>query len=119
MVCPNCNKEMEDKTYWYYGISDWDMDYPATAHDEYWCPDCRIKYINGEWFVPKGIERATYKQIKCVEFINRELRTNYKPLLKNKTWKFIHDNLEDAKQSRAANFECWCEDNADWLPEYF
>lgn len=24
--CPNCNKEMKDTSYWYYGLGDWDMD---------------------------------------------------------------------------------------------
>ena len=119
MNCPNCEKEMKDKSYWHYGIGSWDMDYPDVLHEEYWCSDCRIKYVNGEWNIPKKFERATDKQVKCVKFINRELGTGYVPLLKTKTWKFINDNLDDAKQSRDSNFEYWCEENAHWLPEYF
>lgn len=119
MICPNCDKEMKDKSYYYYGISDWDMDYPATYHEEYWCNDCRIRYMNEEWTIPKKFERATDRQIKCVKFINRELGTGYEPLLKRKTWEFINKHLDAAKQSRETNFECWCEENSDWLPEYF
>ena len=119
MNCPNCNKEMKDKSYWYYGISDWDMDYPATLHEEYWCSDCRIKYINEEWVIPKVFERATERQVRCAEFINRELGTGYEPLLKKQTWEFINKHIEEAKQSWQANFECWCDENSDWLPEYF
>ena len=117
MNCPNCEKEMKDKSYWYYGISDWDMDYPATLHEEYWCKDCCIKHLNGEWIIPKKFERATDKQIKCARFICRELRMNYEPLLKRKTWEFINKHLDDAKKSRETNFECWCEDNYWWLPD--
>ena len=119
MKCPNCEKEMKEKSYWYYGISDWDMDYPATLHEEYYCSDCRIKWINGEWQIPKGYTRASENQIKCTKFICKQLGLHYEPLLKNKTWKFINDNLDAAKQSWQTNFECWCEENSDWLPEYY
>lgn len=119
MNCPNCDKEMKEKSYWYYGIGDWDMDYPATLHEEYCCIDCSIKWINGEWIIPKRYERATDKQIKCANFICRELGINYEPLFKRKTWEFINKHLDDAKRSREISFECWCEDNSDWLPEYF
>lgn len=119
MNCPNCNKKMEDKSYCYYGISDWDMDYPATLHEEYVCKDCNIKYMNREWIIPEKFKRATYKQIKCANFICRELELEFEPVLKTKTWKFINTYLDAAKQSSYANFEDWCEDNSDWLPEYF
>ena len=119
MKCPNCDKEMKDKSYWYYGIGDWDMDYPATLHEEYRCIDCNIKYINDEWIIPKKFERATYKQIKCAAFINRQLGTNFEPILKTSTWKFIKDNLTTAKEIYNHSFSDWCLENSDWLPEYF
>jgi hypothetical protein len=75
--------------------------------------------MNGEWIVPKKYARATDKQVKCANFICRELGMDYEPILKSKTWKFINTYLEAAKQSRRASFECWCDDNYDWLPEYF
>ena len=117
MKCPNCDKKMKDKSFWYYGISDWDMDYPGTFHEEYRCAACDIKYINDEWIIPNKYQRATEKQIKCAEFICRELGMSYDPILKTKTWKFINTYFDEAKLSREANFQRWCEDNAHWLPE--
>lgn len=119
MNCPNCNKEMKDKSYWYYGLGDYDMDYPSTLHEEHCCNSCNIKYVNGEWIIPKKYERATEKQVKCVHFICRELGIHYEPLFKRKTWEFINKYLDAAKQSNNAKFKCWCEDNFDWLPEYY
>ena len=119
MNCPNCNKEMKDKSYWYYGISDWDMDYPATLHKEYCCLDCGIEFVGSSWIIPPKYELATDKQKNCVKFINRELGMNFNPLLKRNSWEFINSYLDDARQSRDTKFECWCEDNSDWLPEYF
>lgn len=123
MDCPNCEKIMIDKSYWYYGIGSWDMDYPDVLHEEYYCRCCRIKYVNGEWFIPDEIGRATYKQIRCANFICRELGISFEPIIKTKTWEFINTYLDAAKQNnkqrRYANFRDWCEDNMDWLPEYF
>lgn len=123
MNCPNCNKEMKDKSYWHYGLGSWDMDYPDVLYEEYWCSDCRIKYINGEWIIPKKFEKATYKQVKCANFICNELGLRFEPILKAKTWKFINTYLDAAKLSnklrRDNNFRDWCEDNLEWLPEYF
>lgn len=119
MNCPNCNFPMRDKSYWYYGIGDWDMDYPSTLHEEYCCNSCHIKYVDGEWIIPKKYERATEKQVKCAYFICRELGLHYEPLFKRKTWEFINKYLDAAKESSNTNFECWCEDNSDWLPEYY
>lgn len=123
MNCPNCDKEMKDKSYWYYGIADWDMDYPATLHEEYLCKDCGIKYVNGEWVVPNKFERATYKQVKCANFICNELGMRFEPVLKKQTWQFINTYIDkakhDSKQRREADFRDWCEDNLDWLPEYY
>ena len=79
--------------------------------------------INVLWFIPDEIERATYKQIRCANFICRELGINFEPILKTKTWEFINTYLDVAKQNnkqrRDNNFRDWCEDNLDWLPEYF
>lgn len=122
MNCPNCNKEMTDKSYdeiITFCTGDDPDYYPIECHKVYWCPDCHIKYDNGEWIIPKKYARATDKQIKCAEFINRQLGTDYCPLLKTSTWKFIKDHIADAKEVRDNSFSEWCEDNAHWLPEYF
>lgn len=97
IICPNCDKEMKNNSYMYYGLADWDMDYPATEHEEYYCKQCKIKYINGDWNIPKIIEVPTQKQIKCVNVINNVLGTDFIPLIKNKTTKFIKENIEKSK----------------------
>ena len=121
MDCPNCNKEMKDKSYMYYSIGAWDMDYPDACHEEYWCSSCRIKWINGEWIIPKKYERATEKQVKCVNFICRELGLNFEPVLKTKTWEFINTYMNKAKNSKAgrnSSYEYY-DDYYDWYPEEF
>lgn len=36
MKCPNCNEEMQDKGYSYYGLGEWDCDYPRdNSWDDY------------------------------------------------------------------------------------
>ena len=118
MICPNCNKEMKDKSYWYYGIGSWDADYPDCYHEEHTCKTCKISYINGEWHIPSELV-ATDKQIKAAEFINSVLKNELPAPTKRNLWKYIHDNLETAKEVRENNFEEWCYENSDWLPEYF
>ena len=79
--------------------------------------------LNGEWIIPKKFARTTYKQVKCVNFICNELGLRFEPILKSKTWKFINTYFDAAKlhnkQRRDNNFRDWCEDNLEWLPEYF
>lgn len=118
MNCPNCNRTMQDKSYNYYGIGDWDMDYPATTHEEYICSHCKIKYMNGEWEIPEEIA-ATNKQKRAALFINRVLGVQLPVLTKKNAWQYINKYLEKAKEQRRYDFECWCEEHADWLPEYF
>lgn len=122
MKCPNCNKEMKDKSYAVeitFITGDEPDYYPTEWIEEYNCKDCGIKYHKGDWVVPKKYPRATDKQIKCALFINRQLGTTFVPVLKTSTWKFIKDNIEQAIEVRNHSFSEWCEENSDWLPEYF
>jgi hypothetical protein len=93
--------------------------YPTEWIEEYYCKDCKIKYKKGNWEIPNKYPPATYKQIKCVNFINRQLGTDFEPVLKTSTWKFINDHIAEAKEVQDNSFSEWCEDNAHWLPEYF
>lgn len=122
MICPNCNKEMQDKSHSVeitFFTGDEPDYYPTEWIEEYYCQDCKIKYEKGNWKVPNKYPRATDKQIKCVAFINRQLGTDYEAVLKTSTWKFINDHIAKAKEIRDNDFSEWCEDNAHWLPEYF
>lgn len=125
MNCPNCDKEMKDKSYWYYSFGSWDMDYPDQLHEEYWCPNCRIKFLNGEWTIPDSMI-ATDKQINAAKIIERNTGISMPPPLKKLMCKYIGDNMElskkryeEYKKEREQLFEEWCEENSYWLPEYF
>lgn len=122
MICPNCEKEMTDKSHSVlltFLTGDEPDYYPTEWVEEYYCKECKIKFYKDEWTVPKKYPRATAKQIKCVNFINRQLGTSFDPVLKTSTWKFIRDNIDNAKEVYDNLFTEWCEDNSDWLPEYF
>lgn len=122
MNCPNCNKEMQDKSHGEtitFFTGDEPDYYPTEWIEEYYCKECKIKFRKGIWMVPEKYPRATKKQENCVAFINRQLGTTFKPVLKTSTWKFIKDNIERAKEVFDNSFSEWCEDNSDWLPEYF
>ena len=122
MLCPNCNKEMKDKSHAVEitFLTGDELDYyPTEWVAEYHCKECGIKYHKGDWTIPKRYQRATNKQIKCALFINRQLGTNFDPVLKRSTWKFINENIARAKEIRDYKFSEWCEENSDWLPEYF
>lgn len=122
MHCPNCNKEMTDKSHSVlltFFTGDEPDYYPTEWIEEYYCKECKIKFYNDEWTVPKKYPRATEKQIKCAKFINRQLGTDFHPVLKTSTWKFINEHIADAKEVYDNSFSEWCEENYDWLPEYF
>ena len=118
MICQNCNNEMADKSYWYYGLGSWDSDYPDCLHEEHFCKTCKISYINGDWNIPQNL-MATEKQIKTANFISKVLNCGTPIYTKKLLWKFINKNLETAIKVREQDFEDWCLDNSDWLPEYF
>ena len=125
MKCPNCDKEMKDKSYWYYSLGGWDLDYPDELHEEYLCSSCRIKFVNGEWIIPKSMI-ATEKQINASKIIERNTGIEMPPPIKKLMWEYIGNNIElskkkyeEYKKMREQSFEEWCEDNSDWLPEYF
>ena len=125
MNCPNCNNPMQDKSHWYYGFGSWDVDYPDQLCEEYWCPYCRIKFLDGEWTIPKAII-ATDKQIRVGNIIEHNTGIEMPPPIKKLMNKYIGDNMELSKRNyeiykkqQQQLFEEWCEENSDWLPEYY
>lgn len=109
MICPNCKKEMADKSYNYHGISGWDIDYPSSLHEEYICNNCNIRYANGEWVVPKN-NLPTLKQIKTIQFINNHLNMNLKPITKHQCWVDISEYFEVAKKTPLYEYSQECFD---------
>lgn len=96
MQCPVCEKEMIDLSYNYYGIADWDMDYPATHYSKHICTTCDIKYENGKWDIPEQF-KATDKQIYCADIICKNLNLNPPPPVKKLMITFIQRNYEQSK----------------------
>ena len=99
MKCPNCLDKMQNKSFMYYGLADWDTDYPSSLYEKYYCKECKIKYENGDWIIPKKYEKATDKQIKCISIINKNLGTSFMPLTKDGCRRFISENIEKSKQN--------------------
>jgi hypothetical protein len=123
MVCPECGKEMKDKSYDYYSIGAWDYDYPDCTYIKFVCNKCRISYEEGEWKVPKKF-RGSEKQIKAAEFISKVLYLPLPPPHKKILWKFINCNLQKAiiKTQKNRKYYQDFDDNDDlydFYPEYF
>ena len=115
MKCINCETEMKDKSYNYYGLGDWDMDYPASYHEEHRCPNCKCKYINGKWEVPKMVEKPTEKQINTILFINNKLRCSFEAITKQQCIRDIGKYFDKAKE--AANQPKYDDyEDYDWDP---
>lgn len=127
MNCPNCEKKMKNKSYSVevFGFGD-EPDYiPTNWIEEYHCKYCKIKYHDGEWTIPKSII-ATEKQLNAGRIIEGNTGIKMPPPTKKLMWKYIQDNMELSKQmyeenkkAREQSFSEWCEDNSDWLPEYY
>jgi hypothetical protein len=104
MKCINCGTEMKDKSYSYYGIGDWDMDYPASYHEEYRCPNCKCKYTredhygDGKWDIPKTVEKPTEKQVKTILFIMSKLHISLEAITKQQCIRDIGKYFDKAKE---------------------
>ena len=106
MKCINCLTEMKDRSYSYYGLGDWDMDYPASYHEEHRCPNCKCKYVRedygqGRWEIPKKVELPTEKQVKTILFINNRLMLSLEAITKQQCIRDIGKYFDKAKQSES------------------
>ena len=103
MNCPQCEKEMNNESYWYSGFAGWDDDYPSSYYELYVCKNCNISYRNGEWNVPEQF-RPTSKQIKTAKYISNVLNISEPPLTKRSLWKFINQNLSKSINHNKYNY---------------
>ena len=59
MKCPNCDQEMDNKTYCkmegFYHWEDEEIYYQKVEHEKFVCKSCKITYLDGEWKIPKKI----------------------------------------------------------------
>lgn len=102
MKCPNCGKEMK-----YYSHSSpfglWNDEDLYYLVEEWKCGKCRISYREDpwtkEWDIP-GELQATQTQIKACRFVLDELGYDPPPPTKRAMWKFLHETLDEAKDSK-------------------
>ena len=73
MKCPNCDKEMDNKTYCkmeaFYHWEDEETYYHKVEHKKFVCKSCKITYLDGEWKIPEKYD-PTEKQEKTILFIH-------------------------------------------------
>lgn len=99
MKCPNCGKEMTDRSYSkleeFYHWKDEEYYYKRNHYEKFVCRDCKISVVNNKWNIPDNL-RATEKQVEACNFICRILNIEPPPLTKRAVWHFIHDHIEEA-----------------------
>ena len=99
MKCPNCGKEMKNRSYSkleeFYHCKDDEYYYKRNYYEKFVCSDCKISIVNDEWNIPDDL-RATEKQVEACNFICRILNIEHPPLTKRAVWHFIHDHIEEA-----------------------
>ena len=75
--CPNCDKEMDNKSYCkmeeFYHCGDKEIYYQKVEHKKFVCKSCKIIYLDDEWKIPEKYN-PTEKQKKTILFINNRLR---------------------------------------------
>jgi hypothetical protein len=99
MKCPNCGKEMINKSYSrlepFYHWEDECTYYSKNHYEKFVCSDCKISIVNDEWNIPDNLQ-ATEKQVKTCNFIYQMLNIESPPPAKRAMWQFIHDYIEEA-----------------------
>ena len=102
MKCPNCDKEMDNKTYCkmegFYHWEDEETYYQKVEHEKFVCKSCKITYLDGEWKIPEKYN-PTEKQEKTILFINNHLGMYIQPLTKHQCWLDIGKYFERAKRT--------------------
>lgn len=98
-LCPNCNSAMTNNSFFYRGLGDWDMDYPANYYERYVCPHCDIEYVNGNWSIPDKF-LATDKQQRTMLFISSVLGIEPPAPTKAQAGLFISEHFAEAKKVR-------------------
>ena len=60
MKCPNCGKEMTDKSYSklekFYHWEDEEFYYKRNYYEKFICKDCKISIVNDEWNIPNNLQ---------------------------------------------------------------
>ena len=101
MKCPNCGKEMVDKSYSkleeFYHWNDEEYYYKNNYYEKFVCNDCNISFEDDKWNIPNNL-MPTEKQKKTILFINNHLRMDLEALTKHQCWLDIGKYFDEAKQ---------------------
>lgn len=102
MKCPNCDREMDNKTHCkmegFYHWEDEEIYYQKVEHEKFVCKSCKITYLDGKWKIPEKYN-PTEKQEKTILFINNHLCMDIQPLTKHQCWLDIGKYFERAKRT--------------------
>jgi len=102
MKCPNCGKEMIDKSYSkrerFYHWEDEEFYYRDNYYEKFVCNDCKISFENDTWNIPNKL-LPTEKQKKTILFINNHLSMDLKALTKHQCWLDIGKYFDKAKKT--------------------
>lgn len=117
MKCPNCNREMVNKSYSqleeFYHWEDEEFYYRNVFYEKLLCYNCKIRFKDDNWDIPEYL-LPTEKQKKTILFINNHLKMNLKALTKFQCWKDINQYFEKAKKVPLHSDEEWIE-----IQEYY
>ena len=87
------------KCYNFGSLVELDIKRGRRFYEKFVCNDCKISFVNDEWDIP-GELQATEAQIKACNFVSRELGYEPPPPTKRAMWKFLHETLEEAQDSK-------------------
>lgn len=117
MKCPNCGKEMVDKSYSkleeFYHWEDEEYYYKNNYYEKFVCNDCNISFEDDKWHIPNNL-MPTEKQKKTILFINNHLRMDLEALTKHQCWLDIGKYFDEAKNTPLYSDEDWID-----MQEYF
>ena len=110
MKCPNCGKEMIDKSCSKleecYHWEDEEFYYKRNHYEKFVCSECKISIVNDKWNIPDNLQ-ATEKQVKTCDFICRMLNVESPLPVKTAMWQFIHNHIEEAIDISNKRKECF------------
>lgn len=102
MKCPNCGKEMIDKSYSkmerFYHWEDEEFYYRNNYYEKFVCNDCKICFENDTWNIPNNL-LPSKKQKKTILFINNRLGMELESLTKYQCWLDIGKYFDEAKRT--------------------
>ena len=110
MKCPNCGREMVNKSYSkleeFYHWEDEEWYYRNNYYEKFVCNNCKISFEDDKWHIPNNL-LPTEKQKKTILFINNRLKIDLEALTKHQCWLDIGKYFDKAKNTPLYSDEDW------------